>query len=127
MEYYKHLNEDMLLEMSEIGRFDEYKILVYGSEGPIPHFHFESTKDNKKGCIRLDRPEYFSHGRYQDKLNSKEVKYLIQFLNAPHKFFGKVGYNNWQIICIYWGDNNPEFQVDLDTIKMPDYSKLKEE
>ena len=124
MEYYKHLNEDLLLEMSEIGRFDEYKILVYGAEGPISHFHFESIKSRKRGCIRLDKAEYFFHGKYQDKLNSKEIKNLIHFLNSPHKFFGKSGYNNWQIICVYWGDNNLDFQVDIDS-PMPDYNQLK--
>lgn len=126
MEYYTHLLEGKLLEMAEVGRFDEYKLLVYGSEGPVPHFHFESIKGKKKGCIRLDKPEYFFHGKYQDRLNSKEVKNLIAFLTAPHRAFGDVGITNWQVICIYWNDDNTKYQIS-DKAPMPDYSKLKEE
>ena len=123
-EFYTHLNSYGLLEMAEVGRFDTYKITVSGKEGPIPHFHFENIDKELKGCIRLDKPEYFSHSNYNDKLNSKDRKKMIEWLKAPHKSFGKFGYTNWQIICIYWEDNNHSGLFDENT-PMPDYKKLK--
>ena len=68
--YYTHLNEQMLLEMAEIGRFDGYKIMIYGNEGPIPHFHVEHKEKNLSVCVRIDKAEYFSHGRHKYKLDS---------------------------------------------------------
>lgn len=125
-EFYTHLNpsDSTLVEMAEVGRFDEYKITIYGSEGPIPHFHFETLTEEIKGCIRLDKPEYFSHGPYQDKLNSKDRRRMIEWLKSPHKHFGKVGYTNWQVICIYWDDNNHDNMFDENT-PMPDYEELR--
>lgn len=123
MKYYTHLLEGKLLEMCELGRFDEYKVLIYGSEGPVPHLHFQSTKGGKKGCVRLDKPEYFIHGKYKDRLNSKELKQFIEFLKSPHRLLGKAGISNWQMIIVYWGDNNPDYRLDIDT-QMPDYTQL---
>ena len=123
--YYTHLNEQMLLEMAEIGRFDGYKIMIYGNEGPIPHFHVEHKEKNLSVCVRIDKAEYFSHGSHKDKLDSKVIKKLKLFLESPHKFFGKNGYTNWQIICVYWNDNNMDYQIeDVNSLKMPDYSKI---
>lgn len=121
MEQYTHLNEDLLLEMAEIGRFNGLQIKVFGSEGPVPHFHFEDTE--RKGCIQLKEARYFKHGKYQDELKSGELDDLIDFLEGPHKFFGQYGLTNWQVICVYWGDNNPQYQVDVK-LPMPDYREL---
>ena len=122
--HYSHLNEQLLLEMAEIGRIDGYKIMVYGCEGPIPHFHVEHKEKEISSCVRIDKAEYFSHGVYKDKLGKDIKKRLIEFMNAPHKFFGKSGFTNWQIICVYWNDSNVDYTIDLETLKMPDYSKL---
>lgn len=123
---YKHLNEEKLLEMAEIGRFDGYKIVLYGSEGPVPHFHIDNNEKNVHSCIKILEDDYFSHGKYCDKLSKPIVKKLKQFLVSPHKFFGKNGYNNWQIICVYWNDNNPDYSIteDFDKLVMPLYNNL---
>mgnify|MGYP006895545450 CR=1 FL=1 len=123
---YKHLNEKLLLEMAEIGRFDNYKIMIYGAEGPVPHFHIDNDEKNTHCCIKILEDDYFQHGIYKDKLCKSEVKRLKTFLIKPHKFFGRNGYNNWQIICIYWNDNNPRWAIkeDFDKLIMPAYNNL---
>ena len=125
-EFYTHLNpcDSTLVEMAEVGRFATYKITVYGSEGPILHFHFETLDGKVKGCIRLDRAEYFNHGPYQDRLSSRDRKRMVDWLNSPHKHFGKVGYTNWQVICVYWDDNNHDNLFNADT-PMPNYEELR--
>lgn len=124
--FYTHKNSltSQLLEMAEVGRFDIYKISIYGGEGPIPHFHFYIDDPNKGGCIRLDKPEYFIHGNHTEKLNSKGRKNLIEWIKAPHKSFGKYGLTNWQVICIYWDDNNPNYLFNKDA-EIPDYTLLR--
>lgn len=124
MEFYTHLTEDLLTEMAEIGRYKGLQIKIYGSEGPIPHFHFEDSK--RKGCICLKEAKYFKHGKYQDTLKTKELKDLVEFLKSPHKFFGKYGMTNWQVICVYWGDNNLDYQVDVE-LPMPNYLELNQQ
>ena len=123
---YNHLNADLLLEMAEIGRIDGYKINIYGSEGPMPHFHVEHKEKNIKSCIKILEDGYFKHGVHKDVLDSKIVKKLITFLTEPHRVFGKHGYTNWQIICIYWNDNNPDYIIegDLEKLVMPKYNNL---
>lgn len=125
---YSHLNEDLLLEMAEIGRIYGYKIniYIYGSEGPIPHFHVENKEKNIKSCVCILEDKYFKHRIYKDGLDSKLVKWLKLFLSSPHKFFGKHGYTNWQIICAYWNDNNPDYMIKegLDALRMPLYNNL---
>lgn len=121
---YEHLNEDLLLEMAEIGRFDGYKILIFGSEGPISHFHVENKEKNIHSCVKILEDGYFCHGIYSDKLSRTAVKKLKQFLISPHRVFGKNGYNNWQIISIYWNDNNPDYLIDLEVSIMPKYNNL---
>lgn len=126
VEFYTHLNSEdlLLLEMAEVGRFDRYKISIYGGEGPVPHFHFDCEADNIHGCIRLDKPEYFQHGRYKDKLAASERKRMIKWLISPHKSFGKYGATNWDVICIYWNDNNQDHLTRPD-LPIPDYNTLR--
>lgn len=125
VEFYTHPNfSNTLLEMAEVGRFEEFKICIFGSGGPIPHFHFESIDGTIDGCIRLDKPEYFKHGKHQSRLNSRDRKRIIQWLGLPHRFFGKYGLTNWQMICIYWDENNPDFIFNKDA-EMPDYGLLR--
>lgn len=120
-------NDKLLIEMAEIGRIDGYRIMIYGCEGHIPHFHVENKEKEIFSCVKILESSYFIHNKYTDTLDNKTVKKLVQFLNEPHKFFGKHGYNNWQIICVYWNDNNPDFQIkeNIENLKMPDYSKLR--
>lgn len=120
-------NDNLLIEMVEIGRIDGYSVMIYGCEEPIPHFHIENKEKEIFSCVKILENSYFKHNKYNDTLDNKTVKKLVQFLNEPHKFFGKHGYNNWQIIYVYWNDNNPDFQIkeNIENLKMPDYSKLK--
>ena len=116
-----------LLEMAQIGKFADYKVSIYGSEGKIPHLHFY-TKDKKiSGCIRLDISDYFEHGYHKAKLNSKEKKLFVEWINSTEtpfkKFVDKL--TVWEYACILWNENNSDYPI-LDTIKMPDYSKLPE-
>lgn len=123
---YTHKNSPhtSLLEMAEVGRFSSYRVSIYGGEGPIPHFHFYNKDPNRGGCIRLDKPEYFVHGNHNEKLSSKERKNMIEWLQSPHKSFGKYGLTNWHVICIYWDDNNQDYLFDKDA-EMPDYILLR--
>ena len=123
---YTHINlqDSALVEMAEIGRVDTLIIRVYGNEGPIPHFHFVSKNGEIDGYIRIDKPEYFSHGNHQSRLTGKNLKNMINFLNAPHRRLGKHGYTNWDVICIYWDDSNVDYLVPEDRV-MPDYSQLR--
>ena len=43
-----------------------------------------------------------------------------------YKFFGKNGYTNWKIICVYWNDNNPDYTINTnpDKLQMPKYNNL---
>lgn len=124
--FYTHVNleDPTLVEMAEIGRIDTLIVRVYGSEGPVPHFHFVSKNKEIDGCIRIDKPEYFPHGNHTSKLTGKNLKNMINFLNAPHKRLGKHGYTNWDVICMYWDDDNVDYQIPED-LKMPDYTLLK--
>ena len=111
-----------LYEMARIGNTsDNIEIHIYGREGSVPHFHFYDKKTGRMGCIRLDTAEYFQHGRgkYADKLNSKEIKNLIDFLKEQHK---RLPISNWEYLIILWNDNNPNFEID--ELPMPDYTKL---
>lgn len=119
--------EHNLLEMARLGHFDNIDIMVFENEGPIPHCHFkDNQKDSPGGCIRLDKPEYFEHGAYIDKFNSKERKEFINFMNSPvrtkYKFLPYT--TNYQALCVLWNMNNEQYEIK-DDIKMPDYSKLK--
>lgn len=121
--HYDHLNEELLLEMSEIGRFEGFKICIYGGEGPVPHFHFENKQEGISGCLRLDKPEYFDHSKHKDKLSRKDLKKMINFLKSPHRHFGKFGMNNWRVICIYWDDDNAGYPFNKEA-EMPNYELL---
>jgi len=116
---------EILNEMATIGQDNNgYVYMIYKKEGVIPHFHI--LKDNKTiQCIRIDKPYYFSHnGKYSYKLNSKERKELVSFLNRLH--FSKRPNNtmtNWEFLLSQWNiENNTDINEDL---VIPDYTKLK--
>lgn len=113
-----------LLEMANVGKFDIYTCSFYGEEGPVPHFHFYNVSKNIFGCIRLDKPNYFIHGKHKAKLNSKGKKQLIEWLNSKEtpfkKFMDKL--TVWEYICILWNENNPDNIYNND--KIPNYENL---
>lgn len=118
-------NKHTLLEMAQVGKFADYTCSVYGKEGSVPHFHFY-TKDKKiSGCIRLDAPDYFVHGKHKSKLSSKERKQLMEWLNSFHEGYKKLGVELtiYSYICILWNDNNQEYLFEAPE-NMPDYTQL---
>lgn len=126
--FYSHINpyDSSLCEMMEARRFEDFKICVYGQEGPIPHFHFYVGGDMKSGgCIRLDKPEYFNHGHYKEKINRRLKNHAIQWLHSkPKSKLGALFKNNWEAMCYMWEIGNPDHPLP-DSLEIPDYRKLK--
>ena len=117
-----------LMEMALIGNTsDNIEIRIYGGEGYKAHFHFRHIQSKRKGCIRLDTPEYFKHDGNRDVLTSDEIDSLIVFLNSNNKELSENGVelSNYKYLCILWNQNNPSRKKDFDKITMPDYTKLK--
>lgn len=124
----KLLNENIrqvLDEMARVGNLDD-KLEIYirtNDSGNIPHMHiWDSATLGQKfhTCIRLDKPEYFHHTGKEDVLNSKQKKDLTRFLSSKHRRFNMT---NWEVILIYWNDNNSKVTIDEDS-EMPDYTLL---
>lgn len=122
--------DERFLEMATVKwGFDSIKLAVYGSEGPIPHFHFykgiapeKSIPPNTKGggCICIEEAKYFVHSSHKATLNNKEAEHLIDFLRMQNKTFPEL--TNWQYILGLWNDSNSDQkQVSLD-LKIPDYT-----
>ena len=71
-------DDHTLLEFANIGTIkNNIEISIYTKDGKIPHLHFYCVQDKRKGCIRLDTAQYFSHGSKCDRLNRKELKEFI--------------------------------------------------
>lgn len=120
-------DEHLLLEFAHVGTTkDNIEINVYSGEGNIPHLHFYHKQTNRRGCIRLDVPQYFSHGNKCDKLKAREVKNFILWLNSNAKSFSAIGIDltNYEYLGILWNDNNPEHIIDFTEFSQPDYSQL---
>ena len=120
--------DHQLLEMAYIGTFSGYKVSIFGNEGNIPHLHFytENKKRNTYGCIRLDKADYFKHGKHKDELNSKERKVFIEWIKSketPFKRFTDV-LIVWEYVCILWNENNPKYMFDYEKVGMPNYDNL---
>ena len=126
MKYGEIIREDgqILLEMANIGSFNDFSIYVYGNEGPIPHFHI--IKGNPKSpewetCIEIKQIKYFHHSNKEGILNSKNKKRLISFLKAKSIHFKDK--TNWQMLVLQWSMNNTNFQIPIDT-GIPNYLSL---
>ena len=44
-------------------------------DGPIPHFHFYAVYGAKKGCIKLDKAQYFTHRNNTGKINLRKGRF----------------------------------------------------
>lgn len=115
--------------MSRIGFFPnetkEFEVYVNtDDDGKIPHFHVGDANDwDRFDCsIRYDSPEYYPHEGSRSKLNTKQIKALIAFLNEQSRYYK--GYSIWQLAIYSWNSNNSGIQL-LDDLEMPDYRKLK--
>lgn len=78
------LNEDELSSKGD--RFTPYKIgeckvMVYGGEGSIPHFHIKSIDNSSFDCcVCIYSNTFFAHSSHADKLNNKQCKELNNWL-----------------------------------------------
>jgi hypothetical protein len=121
----KTIKKEQLVEMARVSKYDIYDVYVHTDDsGKIPHFRI--WDDNTRGqkfhtCIRLDKLAYFHHTGKEDKLNNKEIKKLVQFLEASPA--DKLFDSYWQLLVHMWNINNSDIIVDTN-IKMPDYSLL---
>lgn len=105
--------------------FDEskgIKVYVYENEGAIPHCHVIDSENNLEACIRLDRAEYFSHGRKTWIFDSKMKKIFAEFMesNIVH---GKTKLQRWEYCFMSWNGANEDFPMPNST-KIPDYRNL---
>jgi len=92
--------------------------------GYNPHFHvFDSNTNGSKfsSCIRIDVPEYFVHGHYQDTLNTGDRDALAVFLQQISPRDGQHR-TNWERIVDEWNRNPNRPRVRC--VKMPDYHQL---
>ena len=125
-EIIKRLNgRENLTEMARIGFTDDgFEVYVNTNDGGNkPHFHYRTKSDWEfHSCIRIDVLEYFEHEGKEGKLNSKQRKELVKFLNDISE--DDDSKTNWQVLIIEWNRNNSDVKVDKD-IPMPDYTKLR--
>ena len=100
------------------------KIYVYENEGRIPHCHYIDSSSNREVCVRLDKPEYFTHGGKQTKLTADEKAAFIKFMSWNNS----LGVSTWAWCASTWNGFAQEEDSDMwmITIKnIPDYNKLK--
>ena len=127
IDFSEDLNEQEIgggdrLNLKNIG---ECKVMVYGGEGTIPHFHLENVNDTFESCIKIYAAEYFAHGgKYTDTLNSKQRKELNEWLKKKSKHVKH--HTNWQAIVSIWELSNEDndFPESKKVDKQPDYSKM---
>lgn len=116
-------DNNMLLEMAQIGTFGKYTIIVWTNDpGNVPHFHVvdSATRGNSfNTCIKIESAEYFHHEGKEDTLNTKERKELLKFLNSKDKW----GEQNWVVLLKEWERNNSKTSIDIN-LPIPDYTKL---
>lgn len=120
----EYINEELLLEMAQIGVLDnKYVIVVWTNDpGNIPHFHIMdkvTRGSNFHTCIKIESAEYFHHTGKEAKLNAKQKKELMKFLNDTDKW----GENNWIVLLKEWDRNNSHTSININT-PMPNYNEL---
>lgn len=114
--------------MARVGITEDNMDIIVRTDDPgkLPHFHIIDRnrlgKRNNEGCIRIDKPEYFSHSNKIMTLNATQRKQLVKFLNeAPDK--SKHYSTNWDLLVDMWNLNNSDIQIP-EGIEMPDYTLL---
>ena len=120
------LEPSMILEMAQIGSFDNNKltIYVYSREGGYkPHFHIENKDKSFVTCIDMTTNKYFHHGGKEGVLDTRQRKELDKFLRAKHHK-GR-GETNWTEIIKAWNNNDSSMYVDFDT-PQPNYKEIEE-
>ena len=133
-------------EQEDMTKGDPIKVSVTDDAGkPQVHVHLiRKTGKSLKCCIKLDAPEYFSHGQYTDHLSKDQIKCLIDFFKSkpdqPRFSFNHTEYKlrtNWDYMVIQWNVENqltPNVWIPISidksgyiiTPEMPDYTKLND-
>lgn len=119
------IQKQNLTEMARIGFTDDgFEVYVNTNDGGNkPHFHYRTKNDWKfHSCIRIDTLEYFEHEGKEGKLNSKQRKELVNFLNSISE--DDESKTNWQVLIIEWNRNNSSKKVDKN-LQMPNYLNLR--
>ena len=109
----RNIIDDVLKEERKIGDFDIFEVVIGEYEGEnIKHFHLISER--KKSAIQINKIEYFLHGIYDYKLNSKELKKMVSWLiSKPTKKIinnnkGEVPKTNYENIINTWNIINDD-------------------
>lgn len=122
---FKMIDNHTLTEMARVGSFNDCEVMVYGGEGPIPHFHIYNKQTGQKCCIRIDCAEYFNHNStYKMELSNSDKKDLIEWLSSYYPRLAKFEITIFQYIVNLWSDNNPDYELDAN-IEMPNYMNLR--
>lgn len=125
IEFSEDINEQEIIgnepfNPKKIGRC---KVMVYGGEGNIPHFHIESLNRTFSTCICIYSNNYFSHGdKYKDEFNSKQRVQLNEWLKQPNPEF--IQMSNWEMICVAWDRGTPDCKFKEKVNSQPDYTKM---
>lgn len=102
------------------------RVYVYSNEGHIPHCHYIDKEKNREICVRLDKPEYFTHGGKQTKFTKDEKDTFIRFMNWKNTY----NMVTWNWCATTWNGFAEEDDSNMDIIKtkkIPDYSELETE
>ena len=113
-----------IFAMSRVGytSTDRLEIIIYTDDpGKVPHLHFQNL-EGVDGCLRLDKAQYFPHGRHRSKLNTKQMRALVKFMKQPYR---ERGITNWEHTIDLWNDNNSDVVLPDDT-PMPDYIHMED-
>lgn len=114
-----------LEEHFDCSEMDE--IVVFENEGNIPHFHVYDKQTKRLICFKIEKAEYFKHGKYQNELMRDERKDLQKWLSLPNEDIWrdkKEISSNYREICIEWNRNNRGNLVDINR-KIPDYEHVR--
>ena len=115
--------------MAMIGEFDSgthFSVRVYAKEGPVAHFHVVDTKTKKEGCVKIEKAEYFSHGKKTLTFSSGQKKQLQKFLKTVSPYPEDGGKTYYDLIWEEWNRNNREHRIEKPEV-MPNYELLKED
>lgn len=109
---------DSILEEEEraIGKFLDFKVMVFYDEGDIPHCHLKSN--SRVAHPRLDEPGYLYHNG-DVSLNSKERKLFDRFMSARNILFPEL--TNWECCALEW---NKYSKRKITSTEKPDYTQL---
>ena len=103
-----------------IGEFYEMNIhLHFDDNDKYPHLHINDFYGLRVG-LRIDRPEYYDHDDYTERLTPNQIKSLYAYLSSRD-----LEKTRWWYILRKWNDDNdnPKHTISLDT-PLPNYLEL---